>query len=77
MNELTMLLFMLTVGLFVVSIIVKKNPINWLTFFVSICSVCQSISDMTLDDTDMVILIVPTFYILLMSGWSSFTKGTD
>lgn len=77
MNELTMILFIVTLALFVIGLIVKRNPINWLAFFMSVCSIGQTITDVTLNETELVLLIIPTFYVLLMSGWSAFTKGTD
>ena len=77
MNELTMILFIVTLALFVIGLIVKRNPINWLAFFMSVCSIGQTITDVTLNETELVLLIIPTFYVLLMSGWSAFTIGTD
>ena len=77
MNELTMILFIVTLALFVIGLVVKRNPINWLAFFMSVCSIGQTITDVTLNETELVLLIIPTFYVLLMSGWSAFTKGTD
>ena len=77
MNELTLVLFIVAMALFVIGIIVKRNPINWLAFFLSICSIGQTITDTTLSDTELVILIIPAFYVALMAGWSAFSSGTN
>lgn len=77
MNELTLVLFVITLTLFVVGLVVKKNPINWLAFFVSVCSIGQTVTDYSLTETELVLLIIPAFYVLLMSGWSAFSKGTN
>ena len=77
MNELTLVLFVITLTLFVVGLIVRKNPIYWLAFFVSVCSIGQTITDYSLTETELVLLIIPAFYVLLMSGWSAFSNGTN
>ena len=77
MNELTLVLFIVTLSLFVIGLIVRRNPINWLAFFLSICSIGQTITDEALTETELVILIIPAFYVMLMSGWSAFSKGTN
>lgn len=77
MIELTLVLFLATIALFIIGILAKRNPINWLAFFLSVCSICQALTDETLTETELVLLMVPAFYVMLMSGWSAFSKGTN
>lgn len=77
MNELTLVLLIVTIALFVIGVVTKRNPINWLTFFVAICSIGQSLTDESLADVELILMIVPAFYIVLMSGWSAFSSGTN
>jgi len=72
MNEITLVLFLCGLFLFVVSYIVRQNQIHWLTFFVSICSICQSIFDESLTQEELAILVAPMLFVLFMSGWNSW-----
>ena len=75
MNELTMLLFICALGLFALMYVLKKDPsVSWIAFFVSICSIGQSITDTTLEDMEMVLLIVPMLYVFFMSGLSAMYR---
>lgn len=76
MNELTMVLFVVTLALFVIAYIVKVEAINWLTFFTSICSIGQTVSDLAVDDTELVIMMMPLIYVMFMSGWSAFAGNS-
>ncbi len=74
MEELTLILFIFAIGLFVVGMMLKTNTLNYLTFFVSICSIGCSLMDETMTEIEMTLLIIPTFYVMLMSGWYAFSK---
>lgn len=63
-----MLLFIMAIGLFVMLLYSKRTEVAWLTFFMAVCSFGQTISDVTLDSMEVVILMAPVFYIVLMSG---------
>lgn len=68
MTELTILLFIMAIGLYVMLLYSKRIELVWLTFFMSVCSFGQTLSDITLESMEATILIVPMFYVLLMSG---------
>lgn len=68
MTELTILLFIMAIGLYVMLLYSKRIEMVWLTFFMSVCSFGQTLSDTTLESMEVTILIVPMFYVLLMSG---------
>lgn len=75
MNELTMLMFVCALGMFVLMYILKKdNAVAWIAFFMSICSMGQSITDTTLDEMEMVLLVVPMLYVMFMSGLSAMYR---
>lgn len=69
MNELTVILFVIGIGLYVIGIMSKKVGINYLCFFTCICSVGQTLTDSTLTDNEQILMVVSIFYPLLMSGW--------
>lgn len=68
MTELTILLFIMAIGLYVMLLYSKRIEVVWLTFFMSICSFGQTVSDTTLESMEMVLMALPVFYVLLMSG---------
>lgn len=68
MTELTILLFIMAIGLYVLLLYSRRIEIVWLTFFLSICSFGQTLNDTTLDSMEIALLIIPVFYVLLMSG---------
>lgn len=73
MNELTIMLFAMTVALFVIAIAMQnRNQLYWLTFFVSICSIAADVIDTSLDDTTMTLLVAVTSFPMLVSGWNAW-----
>lgn len=75
MNELTILLFICALGIFIVSYILRKdNAISWIAFFISICSIGQTITDTTLDELETALLVVPMLYCMFMSGLSAMYR---
>ena len=74
MLELTMILFLACIGVFTVSFFVKKNEMHWLSMFVAVCSIAQSITDQTLEETEMVIVTVLCLFVMLISGINAFFK---
>lgn len=76
MNELTVLLFVCAIGLWVLMFILKKDSsIAWMTMFVSVCSMGQTLTDNTLEDMQVVLLVIPAFYVMLTSGLAMMNNG--
>lgn len=75
MNELTILLFVCSLGLFILTYVLRRDTaISWMALFVAVCSIGQTIMDKSLGDLEVVLLVVPTFYIMLMSGLSAMYR---
>lgn len=74
MLELTIILFLMTIGLYVLSLIVKNDGIYWIAMFSAICSICQTLTDESVLDVEGLMIIVLAFYVMLMSGLSAFVK---
>ena len=72
MNELTMVLFLLSVGVFLVSFYIQRSEIVWLGFFISICSICLTIVDTTLGDDEVAALVAIELFVMLTTGWKAF-----
>lgn len=75
MDELTVLLFLCSLGLFVLTYILRKDTaISWTALFISVCSIGQTIMDRSLSEMEIILLVIPTFYIMLMSGLSAMNR---
>lgn len=61
-----MLIF--AIGLYVLSLILRRRDLSWLTFFMSICSIGATLTDDALTNDEMVMAILPVFFVMLMSG---------
>lgn len=70
-----MLIF--AIGLYVLSLILRRNDLSWLSFFMSICSIGATLSDETLTTDDMVLCITPVFFVMLMSGLQAMGIKND
>ncbi len=72
MFELTMVFFLLTLGIYILTFVVKRVEMQWLCFFVAICSMCLTLMEETLDQNESIILVVLAFFIMLMTGRKAF-----
>lgn len=72
MFELTMVFFLLTLGIYILTFVVKRVEMQWLGFFVAICSMCLTLTEETLDQNESIILVVLAFFIMLMTGRKAF-----
>lgn len=73
MYEVTLMLFFMTVALFVIAIVYEnKNSLHWMTFFVSICSIAADVVDTSLDNITLTILVAVTAFPMLVSGWNAW-----
>ena len=68
MLELSMIMLVLPMAMFVIRFIVKKSEINWLTFITGICGICALLIDDTIDTQTMVIAIMPLILVTLFSA---------
>jgi len=76
MEEVTIMLFIMTVALFVLATVFSdRNALHWLTFFVSICSIAADVVDTTMDELTMTILVAITAFPMLVSGWNAWGFG--
>ena len=72
MIELTIILFAAALGFYVLTWFVKRQEPNWMTFFVSICAMGAILMDDTMQEAETVVMILPLFYVMIMSGLSSW-----
>ena len=72
MNELTIILFAAALGVYVLTWFVKRPEPNWMAFFMSICAMGAILMDDTMQETETVVMILPLFYAMVMSGLSSW-----
>lgn len=68
MLELSMIMLVLPMAMFVIRFIVKKSEINWLTFITGICGICALLIDDTIDTQTMVIAIMPLILVTMFSA---------
>lgn len=74
MNELTVVIFLAVLAIFVINYVVQKRELNWLTWFMSVCSIGCTVTDEALSDMQMTIMVVPMFYVFMVSGWAAWGK---
>lgn len=68
MLELSIILLLLPIALFVARFVIKKKEINWLTFVSGICGISALLIDDTIDSQTMVIAIMPLILVTMFSG---------
>lgn len=68
MLELSIILLILPIALFVIRFVIKKKEINWLTFISGVCGISALLIDDTIDSQMMVIAIMPLILVTMFSG---------
>lgn len=72
MNELTLILFIGTLALFVTALMLQRREIYWLTFFTAICSMGETIMDTELGQFEAPMLVALAFFVMMLSGWTAW-----
>ena len=72
MNELTIILFAAALAFYILTWFVKRPEPNWMAFFMSICAMGGILMDESMQETETVILILPLFFAMIMSGLNSW-----
>ena len=76
MNELTMVLFLMTIGVYLASYYIKKVEVQWLGIFLSVSSIAVTLMDETLSMDETTVLIILPFFVMLLMGTQAFmNKG--
>lgn len=68
MQELSIILLIVPMALFIIRFVVKKVEINWLTFITGICGICALLIDESLETQTMVIAIMPLILVTMFSA---------
>lgn len=68
MQELSIILLIVPMILFVTRFVVKRREINWLTFITGICGICAIMIDETINTQTMVIAIMPLILVTMFSA---------
>lgn len=64
-----MILLVASIILYMASILLfKRKEVAWLSVIVAVCSVGATILDQTLADNELILMIIPVIFVLLMSG---------
>lgn len=67
MQEVTLIVFLLSLGLYLLNLKLKDSSLNIFVFVVSIASIAKIFIDDSLGDTDMTILFILQMFVFLMS----------
>lgn len=70
-----MVLFLLTIGVFLASFYLRKVEIQWLGMFLSVCSIAMTLTDATLTNDEMTILVILAFFVMLLMGRNAFMNN--
>lgn len=69
MLDVTLLLIVATVGLYIVTLFLsKRKELIWLNLFVAVCSLASLLIDETLKTDEMLLLMVPAIFVMLISS---------
>lgn len=69
-----MVLFLLTMGVFLASFYLRKVEVQWLGMFISVCSIAMTLTDESLTSDEVTILVILSFFIMLLMGRNAFTS---
>ena len=72
MNEMTMLLFLLSIGVFLLTFYMRKPEPLWLCFFISVCSTCLALLDESLSDDELMVLVSIEIFVMLTTSLKVF-----
>lgn len=67
MNELTIILFVMVIALYVLSLVLKRKELSWAVVAFSVIGIAQVLVDETLEGYEPLFLIIPQFYTFLES----------
>lgn len=68
MEEITLILMILSIVLYVTSRVVKNSGIDFLTAIVSLCTVAYTLMDGSIEgEVDLLIFLLPSVFIVFMS----------
>lgn len=68
MLELSIIMLIVPMAMFVIRFVVKRVEINWLTFVSGVCGICALLIDDTIDAQTMVIAIMPVILVTMFSA---------
>lgn len=68
MLELSMIMLIVPMAMFVIRFVVKRVEINWLTFITGVCGISALLIDDTIDSQTMVIAIMPVILVTMFSA---------
>lgn len=69
-----MVLFLLTMGVFLASFYLRKTEVQWLGMFISVCSIAMTLTDETLTSDEVTVLVILAFFIMILMGRNAFTN---
>lgn len=75
MIELTIMLLVFAVALTVARIVLKSKELCWLTFIISIMSVCAVLIDDSLTGNNVLVALMPAVFLTFMSVVSLINDG--
>lgn len=67
MEDITILLLVLSIGLFIVRYLVNKTGIGLLTIVVSICSVIATLKDEAIPSDNLMFYLIPSIFVMMVS----------
>lgn len=68
MQELMIVIYVAALVFYILTWFVKRQEANWMGFFMSLMAIAAIIMDKTLSEDEITILILPMFYVMIMTG---------
>lgn len=67
MEELTLILIILSIVLFLGRYVIKKTGVDMLTMIVSVCTMAVTLKDDTIPSDDLLIMLIPTVFVIMIT----------
>lgn len=67
MEDITTLLMLLSIGLFIVRYVIKRTGVNYLTVVTSVCSLAMILKDTSIPGDDLLIYMIPSVFVMMVS----------
>lgn len=67
MEEITIILMLLSIGLFLIRYVIRKTGVQYLTVVTSVCGLVATLKDATIPSDDLLFYLFPTLFVMMVT----------
>lgn len=67
MEEITIILMLLSIGLFLVRYVIKRTGVQYLTIVTSVCGLVAILRDATIPADNLLFYLFPTLFVMMVT----------